>query len=271
MIKKLILNNFLSHKNTILALEPGITVFVGHNGSGKSSIIDSITFALFNEHTRKSNKNLITKGIDKLLPEELGSYVIMDFTVDSVKYRIQRQINSTGQLLSAKLGKLEQNDNNDKTIEEKKTFYKHLISGERKQLEESVVKEVESILEIDYQKLQIASIIQQGEINKIIDSQPKEFKELLNNLIGLYRLDVSFVYMHYAIDEFRKSMREKTGGYDDNHINMIITKMEENKNKLFSSKKNLDKIIADLSKITDTIDSVEKEIEELEPLVAKIQ
>ncbi|HXT84383.1 MAG TPA: AAA family ATPase, partial [Verrucomicrobiae bacterium] len=57
MIKKLILNNFLSHKDTQIEFQPGITVFVGHNGSGKSSIIDSITFAFFNEHTRKSNRN----------------------------------------------------------------------------------------------------------------------------------------------------------------------------------------------------------------------
>ena len=274
MIKKLVLNNFLSHKDTCLNFEPGITVFVGHNGSGKSSIVDSITFALFNEHTRKSNKNLITKGIDKSLPEESGSSVIMDFSVGSVEYKIQRQINSAGQLLSVKLEKLEQNNNFDKAIEKEKKnkpFYRPIISGERKQLEESVVKEIESILQIDYRKLQIASIIQQGEINKIIDSQPREFKELLNNLIGLYRLDISFIYMHYAIDEFRKSMREKTGGYDDNHINMFITKIGESKNKIIKSKENLDKINDDLSKIIHQIEYIEKEIEELEPKVSKIQ
>ena len=71
-------------------------------------------------------------------------------------------------------------------------IYRPVISGERKRLGESVISEIEKILDIDYQKLQIASIIQQGEINKIIDSQPKEFKELLNNMIGLDRLDASF-------------------------------------------------------------------------------
>ena len=103
MIKKLILNNFLSHKNTSLEFNPGITVFVGHNGSGKSSIIDSITFAFFNEHTRKSNKNLVTKGIDKTLSDESGSFVVMDFSVGSVDYKIQRQINNAGHLVSVKL------------------------------------------------------------------------------------------------------------------------------------------------------------------------
>ena len=103
MIKKLLLNNFLSHKNTRLEFNPGITVFVGHNGSGKSSIIDSITFALFDEHTRKSNRNLVTKGIDQTLSDESSSVVVMDFSVGSVDYKVQRQINSVGHLVSAKL------------------------------------------------------------------------------------------------------------------------------------------------------------------------
>ena len=270
MIKKLVLNNFLSHKDTCIRFDPGITVFVGHNGSGKSSIIDSITFALFNEHTRKNNKNLITKGIDQTLSEESGSFVIMDFSVGSIDYKIQRQIDKAGQLLSAKLEILE-NKSLDNSTKKNSSGYRQVISGERKQLGESVIKEIESILKMDYQKLQIASIIQQGEINRIIDSPPKEFKELLNNMIGLYRLDISFAFMHSTIDEFRKLLREKTGGYDDNHIDILITKVKENKNKIITSKESLQKIYSDLSEKTTLLDNIEKEIEFLEPKVSKIQ
>ena len=67
MIKRLVLNNFLSHLKTSLVFHPGITVLVGHNGSGKSSIIDSISFVLFDEHTRKTNKNLLSRGFEGLV------------------------------------------------------------------------------------------------------------------------------------------------------------------------------------------------------------
>ncbi len=270
MIKKLILNNFLSHKNTSLEFTPGITVFVGHNGSGKSSIIDSITFALFNEHTRKSNRNLVTKGVGQISSDELGSFVVMDFSVGSVNYKIHRQIDNTGHLVSVKLDQLKQNipiGENEKS----KPDYRSMMSGERKQLGESVVSEIETILGINYQKLQIASIIQQGEINKIIDSQPKEFKELLNNMMGLNRLDTSFAHMHSIIDEFRNSLREKTGGYDDHYINMLITKAEENKNRIEKSKISLNVVHSDISKITNELLEIEKEIEELEPKISKLQ
>jgi DNA repair protein SbcC/Rad50 len=269
LIKKLILNNFLSHKNTQLKFNPGITVFVGHNGSGKSSIIDSITFAFFNEHTRKSNRNLATKGIDQTISDESGSFVVMDFSVGSTDYKIHRQINNTGQLVSVKLEQLAQNkvDKNEKN----EFIYRPVISGERKQLGESVISEIEKILDIDYKKLQIASIIQQGEINKIIDSQPREFKELLNNMMGLDRLDTSFAYMHSAIDDFRKLLREKTGGYDDNHIKILITKVEENKNKILKSRMSLDRTYDILYKRSNDIKEIEKEIEDLEPKISKQQ
>ena len=47
MITSVELGNFLSHTETSLEFGNGVTVLVGHNGAGKSSIIDAITFALF--------------------------------------------------------------------------------------------------------------------------------------------------------------------------------------------------------------------------------
>ncbi len=270
LIKKLILNNFLSHKDTQLEFHPGITVFVGHNGSGKSSIIDSITFAFFNEHTRKSNRNLITKGINQTLPEESGSYVVMDFSVGSLDYKIQRQINPQGQLVSVKLEQLRKDVSSNKNNLQI-NGYRPLISGERKQLGESVINEIEKILNIDYNKLLIASIIQQGEINRIIDSQPKEFKELLNSMMGLDKLDSSYLYMHHVIDDFRKQLRENTGGYDDNHIKVLKNKINENETKLLTLNISFNDTMNILSRKSLDLEKIEKEIEMLEPKISALQ
>ena len=59
MITSIELGDFLAHSETRLEFEIGVTIFVGENGAGKSSIIDGITFSLFGQHTRKSNKGLI--------------------------------------------------------------------------------------------------------------------------------------------------------------------------------------------------------------------
>lgn len=276
MIKKLILNNFLSHSNTSLDFHPGITVFVGHNGSGKSSIIDSITFALFDEHTRKSNKNLITRGLEGVSINESGAHVIMNFSIGSSDYRVQRQIDVQGRLMAAKLeqvlrfnGNLSRGHRSGNDLNSNLS-YRPIISGERKQLGESVIREIESLMGINYSKLQIAGIIQQGEISKIIDSQPKEFKELLNNMIGLDRLDKSYQLMHGVIEEFRKILREKTSGYDDNQINVLLTRIKNNEAKLKESKKRLKEVLVQVSQKTETLIELERQIEILEPKVAKL-
>jgi len=48
-----------------------------------------------------------------------------------------------------------------------------------------MTKHVEETLGMDFEKLKIASIVQQGELSSIIKAKPKEFKELLNTIIGI--------------------------------------------------------------------------------------
>ena len=65
MIKSIELVDFLSHSDTNLEFKDGVTIFVGDNGAGKSSIIDAITYSLFGEHTRKNVKSLIRRGTNQ--------------------------------------------------------------------------------------------------------------------------------------------------------------------------------------------------------------
>ncbi|HET8793429.1 MAG TPA: SMC family ATPase, partial [Nitrososphaeraceae archaeon] len=135
---------------------------------------------------------------------------------------------------------------------------------------ESVIKEVEKVLDMSYTKLQIAGIIQQGEMSKIIDSQPREFKELLNNMIGLDRLDNSHLHMHGIIEEFRKSLRNKTGGYDDNHLDGLNLKIKDNKSKILKSRQLLDDVMVKVSNVAKELSKLDNEIEVLEPKIIKL-
>ena len=85
MITSIELGDFLSHSETKLEFENGVTVFVGHNGAGKSSIIDALTFALFGQHTRKSNKGLIKRGFTQ-------GFSKVEFKVNEKQYQAVRKI-----------------------------------------------------------------------------------------------------------------------------------------------------------------------------------
>ncbi|MBI5698625.1 MAG: AAA family ATPase [Thaumarchaeota archaeon] len=205
MITSIELGNFISHSETRLDFEDGVTVFVGHNGAGKSSIIDAITFALFGEHTRKSNKSLIRRGTSQ-------AYVKVRFSSQNKSYEATRKIDSKG-TSSAQFVEI----HGDQEILR--------AAGERKQFGESTTHEIESTLGLDFQKLKVASIVQQGELSSIIKAKPKEFKELLNAIIGIDKLDLASEGLKVVQKNFRQTIYKKFG-YDDTHIPMLAKELE---------------------------------------------
>jgi len=202
MIKSIELVDFLSHSDTKLEFKEGVTIFVGDNGAGKSSIIDAITYALFGEHTRKDVKSLIRRGTNQ-------GYAKIEFSIKDKQYEAFRKIeNKSSNYLIAKF--FETTNNN--RIE--------IASGERKQFHESMKEQVEKTIGMDFKKLKIASIVQQGELNEIINAGASARKELLNAIIGIDKLDVASESMKKVIKEFREKIRTDLG-YDDTHIEIL--------------------------------------------------
>ncbi|NOJ28330.1 MAG: hypothetical protein DA330_10005, partial [Nitrososphaera sp.] len=173
------------------------------NGSGKSSVIDAITYSLFGKHTRKSNKNLVRRAGS-------GSAMVkMTFTLNSKEFQIKRATNESGSSVFSQL---------ELVSEAGKALNKKIAGGERKQFGESMSAEVAKIIGLDYDKMRVAALVQQGELVKIIEAQPKEFKELLNGLIGIDRLDLAYQTMLEVIRGFRDRLRDETGYTDEDII-----------------------------------------------------
>ena len=258
MLKDIKLHNFISHSDTTLTFNRGITIFVGHNGSGKSSIIDAITFALFGEHTRKSNKNLVQRGCQ-------SSSVSLNFSIGAREYVAYRQIGSSGQSTSAKFELISDVNNAAKSVSNKRI----IISGERKQFGESMSAEIAKIVGMNYKKLRIAGIIQQGELNKIIETQPKEFKELLNGLIGIDRLDLAYHTMNDVINGFRERLRDHNGGFDDKQIESIKKAIDKKVTDLYDAEQLLKQLKNQSNEINTKLFTLEREIERIEPLILR--
>jgi len=251
MIRNIELVDFLAHSNTKLEFENDATVFVGDNGAGKSSIIDAITFSLFGEHTRKNNKGLIRRGANQ-------GFAKIEFSANGKNYQTIRKIDSKG-TLTAQFAE----DVNGKLIP--------IAEGERKQFGESMTKHVEETLGMDFEKLKIASIVQQGELNSIIKAKPKEFKELLNTIIGIDKLDTALASMRTVQREFRSTIQKKFG-YDDIQVveNKITEYQNESKNtqprlkQLDIEKKEQELLISKLEKQIQNDSTKESQLKDLE-------
>ena len=249
MITSIELGDFLSHSDTKLEFENGVTVFVGDNGAGKSSIIDAITFALFGQHTRKSNKSLIKRGSNQ-------GFTKIGFSINGRQYQAVRKIDNKGSL-SAKFSEIIGDDR----IE--------LAAGERKQFGESMTREIEKTIGLNFEKLKIASIVQQGELNAIINAKPKEFKELLNAIIGIDKLDVASESMKIVNKEFRKKIREKIG-YDDTEIEKLSLDLERYQKEIEEAKPEKNQLETKQGKLQNEVDDLRKKIETEAPKIDKI-
>ena len=254
MITSIELVDFLSHSDTKLKFEDGVTIFVGDNGAGKSSIIDAITFSLFGQHTRKSNKGLIRRGTNQ-------GYAKIEFSIKDKKYETVRKIDTKGSLSAI----FSETTNNNRV---------EIAAGERKQFGESMTEQVEKTIGMNFEKLKIASIVQQGELNSIINAKPREFKELLNAIIGIDKLDIASDTMQKVTKEFRKKIRTDLGGHDDTDIEFLtkdfekcqydIKEAEPEKNQLESQKKSVYRELEELLKKEETDTPKRDKINQLE-------
>ena len=241
MIRSIELVDFLAHSNTKLEFENDATVFVGDNGAGKSSIIDAITFSLFGESRLGiKKKGLIRRGANQ-------GFAKIEFSANGKNYQAIRKIDSKG-TLTAQFAE----DVDGKLVP--------IAEGERKQFGESMTKHVEETLGMDFEKLKIASIVQQGELSSIIKAKPKEFKELLNTIIGIDKLDAALASMRTVQREFRSTIQKKFG-YDDTQVELLENKITEYQNESKNAQPKLEQLDVEKKEQELLITKLEKQIQ----------
>jgi len=251
MIKSIELVDFLSHSDTKLEFKDGVTIFVGDNGTGKSSIIDAITYALFGEHTRKDVKSLIRRGTNQ-------GYAKIEFSIRDKQYEAFRKIkNKSSNYLEAKFFETTGNDK----IE--------IASGERRQYNESMKEEIEKTIGMDFKKLKIASIVQQGQLNAIIDAGPTARQELLNNIIGIDKLDIASKYMLENIKKFREKIRIDLK-YNDTEIEDLTGRLENYKQDIKETEPKKNQSELKQKQIQEELKSLRNELEIETPKIDKM-
>ena len=227
MITSVKLDNFLSHRDTELTFDNGVTVFIGGNGAGKSSIIDAITFALFGKTRRGTKEENIRDGENQAATQ-------IYFEVNGKKYQAIKKIlknNSPHQLL----------DSNSSPI---------AIGTEK------VSEEVKKIIGLDYDTLGIASIVPQGQLTEIIQSDNGiKLRNLIDKVIGTGKYSAAEKGLGEGIAAFREYLTEKYNKTDKdvenvqmeiNHADKIISESKPQKEKLVKMAESLKEKIKEI-------------------------
>ena len=90
LFKKIRWRNFLSTGNQFTEVdftESKTSLIIGSNGSGKSTILDALTFALFNKPFRKITKGQLINTIN-----EKDCIVEIEFSVGKIEWKVVRGI-----------------------------------------------------------------------------------------------------------------------------------------------------------------------------------
>ncbi len=241
MIGRVKLKNFLSHENTEIEFGEGLTVFIGRNGAGKSSVIDAITYALYGRHTR-GKRTHVRDGSG-------GGRVELELHMAGRKYSIVREFDGKGELRAASIredGRL-------------------LVVGEKRD-EERVSDTVSRILGMTYDRMVSSVIIQQGEIDAILKSDPKELKEFFDDMIGLRTFDVAYEKVRRVLEGFRERVRKATGKFPED-AKSVEQELESLRREVEGANEQEKVLVEELEKLNDEYRQINERVKRAEELI----
>ncbi|MFL5341560.1 MAG: AAA family ATPase [Gemmataceae bacterium] len=185
--KRIKLQGFLCYKDEQEIAFDGSSLWMlaGLNGSGKSTVFDAVTFALFGHHRGGSQgaTDLITKG-------EPGFAVEFEFTIEGHRYLVRRTLRRKGAGTTASQQILHWADGRWEAVADT-----HM----KKEFDKWVSQHVG----LNYETFTSSVLLLQGRAEKLLDSTAKGRAEVLASIVDLER----YQKLHERADGRRKEYR----------------------------------------------------------------
>ncbi len=238
MITRVSLKNWKSHRNSELLFSPGSNGIIGNVGSGKSSIMDAIVFALFGSFPRlKAQKIRIDDVLMRRPYREKSSTVIVDFIAPngreySVKRVIERGKGTT-------LSEIRYKDNN------------RLLEGPHST---KVTELIERTLKVDYELFTRAIYGEQNKIDDFLEIPRGKRKNKIDELLRLEKFEQARKNTHQIknlCDSFYKGLENAIEGFD----------LDKEKKEIENMEKEIRKVDIKTKKVNEEIRKTEKELE----------
>lgn len=142
--------------------------FTGSTGSGKSTLIDAIVFALYGAVPRYEHKNLVAPAVSQGATE---AKVQLRFTVGADTYTAIRVVRSKDGKASTREARLERGD--------------ETLAGNKAEMNVAV----EGLLGLDFEQFTTCVVLPQGQFATLLHANAAERQELLVRLLdlGMYR------------------------------------------------------------------------------------
>lgn len=206
---RLELKEFGPYKNEIIEwdkiINEPIFLITGKTGSGKSTLFDAITYALYNKTT--GGKDIASLRTKTALDKD-KTQVNFDFELSGKKYRIERTLAylkaGNKNLTSGKVALMQYNDEKLEVIASK---------------EQEVKEKIEELIGLDDKQFCQIIILPQGKFKEFLLSKSSEKKETLRSLFNTY-----------FYQKFVEQLQEQAKKLDSSHKQKekeLITRFEQ--------------------------------------------
>ena len=253
-IRRIQLINFKPYKKLILPNENdvfprGLILIEGPNSTGKTSILDSIIWALWGPTAiGVKNEDLIKFG-------ERYCRVMVEFEVDGKRYLIDRSYDRSAGM-QVVLYQYDESKGKFVDIASK--------SGE-------VSKKMQEVLQIDYKQALSTVMVRQGEVNELAVASPASLRELISKVYSLDLLEKVNDVLKKEENLLNEKLNELQSKYVP--IERIEKQLKEKNDELESKKSNLKERKSELEGLKTKINELPNPnfIREIEATIVRIE
>ena len=254
---RLELKEFGPYKNEIIEwdkiINEPIFLITGKTGSGKSTLFDAITYALYNKTT--GGKDIASLRTKTALDKD-KTQVNFDFELSGKKYRIERTLAylkaGNKNLTSGKVVLMQYNDEKLEVIATK---------------EQEVKEKVEELIGLDDKQFCQIIILPQGKFKEFLLSKSSEKKETLRSLFNTY-------FYQKFVDQLQEQAKKLDSSHKQKEKELITRfeqfDIEEELTKFeYLKDENFEEILSIIQSQEETIKNEKKELLKLERSFSK--
>mgnify|MGYP001221772519 CR=1 FL=1 len=270
IFEKIRWKNFLSSGNSFIEVDlnnNSTTLVVGHNGAGKSTILDALCFALFSKPFREIKKEQLVNSINLG-----GTEVELEFRISSNRYKIRRGIKPN--IFEIYL--------NDELVNQDST-----IADYQKQLEQQILK-------FNYRSFTQVVILGASTFVPFMELKTAHRREIIEDILDIKVFSVMSMLTKVRIKEMDEQVKdilreidivqnkidtqeeyiEKLNNRSDVEVQSEIEKITNNKTAIEKYNTHIQGLQHEIDKLKDTIkdkDGVNDKIDKLGNFQAQFQ
>lgn len=181
----------------------GVYLITGPTGSGKTSIFDAITFALYGSASGDNRKGSMLRS--KHAPADMPTFVELEFSHAGKTYTVKR--NPGYQRPSKRGGKL---------TEQKQAAILYMPNGDVIDGYVDVSEKIIEIIKINKDQFRQSSMLAQGDFQKLLFASTKERQEIFRKIFNTQNYDTLSQNINKKTLELKRSLdllKDKAEGY----------------------------------------------------------